>query len=124
VKNVKKDFPSSDRTITRTLALDSVSFSVAAGEFVSVVGPSACGKSTLLRLIAGLDLPNSGELWIEEEMITDANAERGLVFQDGVSPTKVRKVPQDFAKCRCIKDFRRFRNSQIGDLFSRSVLGA
>ena len=45
----------------------------------------------------------------------------------GVSPTKVRKVPQDyriFAKCRCIKDFRRFRNSQIGDLFSRSVLGA
>jgi ABC-type nitrate/sulfonate/bicarbonate transport system ATPase subunit len=82
VKNVKKDFPSSDRTTTRTLALDTVSFSVAAGEFVSVVGPSACGKSTLLRLIAGLDLPNSGELWIGEEMITDANAERGLVFQD------------------------------------------
>jgi ABC-type sugar transport system ATPase subunit len=80
VKNVKKDFPSSDRTITRTLGLDTVSFSVAAGEFVSVVGPSACGKSTLLRLIARLDLPNSGELWIGEEMITDANAERGLVF--------------------------------------------
>jgi len=82
VRSVKKDFPSSDRTITRTLALDTVSFSVTAGEFVSIVGPSACGKSTLLRLIAGLDFPSSGELRIGEEVITGANAERGLVFQD------------------------------------------
>ena len=64
VQNVKKDFPSSDRTTTRTLALDTVSFSVMAGEFVSIVGPS------------------SGELRIGEEVITGANAQRGLVFQD------------------------------------------
>ncbi len=82
VNNVKRDFPPTDGTTTRTLALDNVSFSVAAGEFVSIVGPSACGKSTLLRLIAGLDFPNSGELRVGEEMITGANAERGLVFQD------------------------------------------
>jgi sulfonate transport system ATP-binding protein len=82
LKNVKKEFPPSDPTTTRTLALDAVSFSVAAGEFVSVVGPSACGKSTLLRLIAGLDFPSSGELRVGEEIITGANAERGLVFQD------------------------------------------
>src|ERR1700720_1071581 len=82
VHNVKKDFPSSNRTTARTLALDTVSFSVTAGEFVSIVGPSACGKSTLLRLIAGLDFPSSGELRIGEEAITGANAERGLVFQD------------------------------------------
>jgi ABC-type nitrate/sulfonate/bicarbonate transport system ATPase subunit len=82
VKNVKRVFPPSDRTTTRTLALDAVSFSVAAGEFVSIVGPSACGKSTLLRLIAGLDFPSSGELRVGEEMIIGANAERGLVFQD------------------------------------------
>src|ERR1700719_4118979 len=82
VQNVKKDFPSSNRTTARTLALDTVSFSVTAGEFVSIVGPSACGKSTLLRLIAGLDFPSHGELRIGEEVITGANAERGLVFQD------------------------------------------
>jgi NitT/TauT family transport system ATP-binding protein len=82
VQNVKKDFPSSDRTTTRTLALDTVSFSVTAGEFVSIVGPSAGVKSTLLRLIAGLDFPSSGELRIGQEVITGANAERGLVFQD------------------------------------------
>jgi len=71
-----------DRTNQRTLALDDVSFSVAAGELVSIVGPSACGKSTLLRLIAGLDFPNSGELRVGAEVISGANAERGLVFQD------------------------------------------
>jgi ABC-type nitrate/sulfonate/bicarbonate transport system ATPase subunit len=82
VTNVTKGFAARDRTNQRTLALDDVSFSVAAGEFVSIVGPSACGKSTLLRLIAGLDFPNSGELRVGAEVISGANAERGLVFQD------------------------------------------
>lgn len=93
VTNVTKDFAANlsavarrakeeDRTHQRTVALADVSFSVAAGEFVSIVGPSACGKSTLLRLIAGLDFPNSGELRVGAEVITGANAERGLVFQD------------------------------------------
>src|SRR6201988_3946288 len=82
VTNVTKDFAAQDRTNQRTLALDGVSFSVAAGEFVSIIGPSACGKSTLLRLIAGLDFPSSGELRVGTEVISGANAERGLVFQD------------------------------------------
>ena len=82
VKNVTKVFPPSDRVTARTLALDAVSFSVAPGEFVSIVGPSACGKSTLLRLIAGLDFPSSGEIQVGAELITCASAERGLVFQD------------------------------------------
>ncbi len=82
VKSVTKIFSASDRATTRIFALDAVSFSVAPGEFVSIVGPSACGKSTLLRLIAGLDFPSSGELRVGAEAITCANAERGLVFQD------------------------------------------
>jgi ABC-type nitrate/sulfonate/bicarbonate transport system ATPase subunit len=82
VTNVTKDFAAKERTNLRTLALDGVSFSVAAGELVSIIGPSACGKSTLLRLIAGLDFPSSGELRVGSEAITGANAERGLVFQD------------------------------------------
>ena len=82
VKSVTKVFPASDRASTRVLALDAVSFSVEPGEFVSIVGPSACGKSTLLRLIAGLDFPSSGQLRVGAEVITGAHAERGLVFQD------------------------------------------
>jgi ABC-type nitrate/sulfonate/bicarbonate transport system ATPase subunit len=82
VKNVIKDYPSQDRSNLRRLVLNGVSFSVAAGEFISIIGPSACGKSTLLRLIAGLDLPGAGELQVGAEPITTANAERGLVFQD------------------------------------------
>jgi ABC-type nitrate/sulfonate/bicarbonate transport system ATPase subunit len=82
VENVKKDFPAADRATTRTFALDAVSFSIEAGEFVSILGPSACGKSTLLRLIAGLDFPTSGELRVGEKVITGPGAERGLVFQE------------------------------------------
>jgi ABC-type nitrate/sulfonate/bicarbonate transport system ATPase subunit len=82
VTNVTKDFASPDRTNQRRRALDGISFSVAAGELVSIIGPSACGKSSLLRLVAGLDFPSSGELRVGAEVITGANAERGLVFQD------------------------------------------
>jgi ABC-type nitrate/sulfonate/bicarbonate transport system ATPase subunit len=82
VKDVTKDFPSLDRANLRTLALDGVSLSVDAGKFISIIGPSACGKSTLLRLIAGLDFPTSGELRVGTEAITGPSAERGLVFQD------------------------------------------
>jgi len=82
VKDVTKDFPSTDRTNLRTLALNGVTFSVDAGEFISIIGPSACGKTTLLRLIAGLDFPTSGELRVGTEAIAGPKAERGLVFQD------------------------------------------
>ena len=82
VKNVTKDFEARDRVAVRTIALDAISFSVAAGELISIIGPSGCGKSTLLRLIAGLDFPNSGELRVGSEAITGPSAERGLVFQD------------------------------------------
>lgn len=54
-----------DRKVYRdppTLALEALRFSVAEGEFLSVVGPSAAGKSTLLNIIAGLDKDVSGEI--------------------------------------------------------------
>ena len=54
------------------------------GEFVVFVGPSGCGKSTLLRLIAGLEDITEGEVYIDNELVNDADpAERGLamVFQ-------------------------------------------
>ena len=82
VDEVRKKFAVPDAPGRSRLALDGISFSVAASELVSLIGPSGCGKSTLLRLIAGLDLPDSGELLVDNEKILEPSAERGLVFQD------------------------------------------
>jgi ABC-type nitrate/sulfonate/bicarbonate transport system ATPase subunit len=82
IREIRKSFPAPDDPLTSRLALDGITFSLAAGELVSLIGPSGCGKSTLLRLIAGLDSADSGELLIGSEPITRPGAERGLVFQD------------------------------------------
>ena len=53
------------------IALDNISFSVQAGEFVAVMGPSGSGKTTLLNLMGCLDVPTEGEIWINGTSITD-----------------------------------------------------
>ena len=65
--------------------LSDVNLSVKKGELVSIIGLSGCGKTTLLRLIAGLDKPQSGELLLNGEHITKPSPSRGYVFQrDGL----------------------------------------
>ena len=71
-----------DNTGQDLVALGSVALEIRPGELVSLVGPSGCGKSTLLRLIAGLDTPTTGQLWLDDAVITHTGHERGLVFQD------------------------------------------
>lgn len=51
------------------------------GEFVSIVGTSGCGKSTILRLIAGLIRPTTGEIRLGGKPIVGAGPDRGMVFQ-------------------------------------------
>src|SRR5256714_2222434 len=82
IADLSKSFAVPGDPYARQLALDGISFLLAAGELVSLIGPSGCGKSTLLRLIAGLDSPDSGELFVGSEAIISPSAERGLVFQD------------------------------------------
>lgn len=53
------------RRFDRTVAVDSVSFGVAPGEMIAVIGPSEAGKSTLLRLINRLVTPSSGAILFE-----------------------------------------------------------
>ena len=71
-------------------AVDSVSFTIEAGAFVALVGPSGAGKTTLLQLIGGMDTPTSGTLRVDgldlthlsDRALTQLRGERlGFVFQ-------------------------------------------
>lgn len=62
-------------------ALAGVSLDVADGEFVSVVGRSGCGKTTLLRLFAGLERPTAGAVTVDGERIDGPSPDRAMVFQ-------------------------------------------
>ena len=61
--------------------LDQVSFSIGKGEFVCIIGHSGCGKTTILNVLAGLDNPTSGHVFMEGREIKGPSLERGVVFQ-------------------------------------------
>src|SRR5579885_946072 len=50
-------------------AVADVSLRVERGEFFSLLGPSGCGKTTTLRMVAGFEMPTSGEVWLDGERI-------------------------------------------------------
>ena len=64
------------------VAIDELSFTVAAGELACVVGPSGCGKSTLLRVIAGLLPPSGGQVRLHGEPVRGVPDDLAVVFQD------------------------------------------
>lgn len=77
---VTKSFAKTDSNeITHALA--EINLRIEPGEFVSIVGTSGCGKSTILRLIAGLIRPTTGEIRLGGESIQGAGPDRGMVFQ-------------------------------------------
>ena len=77
-KNVTKVF---GETVT---ALEGANFDIQAGEFISLVGPSGCGKSTLLRLVAGLIEKTTGDVRVNDELVTKPRTDIGMMFQKAV----------------------------------------
>lgn len=80
-----EDVTTAYRTDTGPLpVLDGLNLSCAEGDFVAVVGPSGCGKSTLTRLVAGLMIPDSGEVRLHGEPVKSPRATVGMAFQNPV----------------------------------------
>ena len=80
IENLVKAFPKPDGG--RTVILDGINLTIGAEEYISVIGHSGCGKSTMLRIIAGLDKPTSGMITLEGKEIRKPGAERMMVFQN------------------------------------------
>ena len=78
VRNLAKSYRKDEREIE---VLRNVSFSIAEGEFVSIVGASGCGKTTLLRLLDGLIAPTTGTIFLDNKAMHGPGYGRALVFQ-------------------------------------------
>ena len=102
VKNLVKRFGD-------TVAVNNVSFKVDDGEFMVLLGPSGSGKTTILRCIAGLEIPDEGEIYLDDDLINyvpPKDRDIAMVFQsyalyphmtvyDNIAfPLKLRKLPR------------------------------
>ena len=70
-----------NKTFGKRQVLKNISFSLEKGEFVSLVGVSGSGKSTLLNILAGLEKPDSGSIFLESENITNQKGKVSYMFQ-------------------------------------------
>src|SRR5436853_7204850 len=67
------------------VAVNNVSFSVNEGELLALLGPSGGGKTTILRLIAGLEVPTEGDIFVRGQRVNDIKVQKrniGFVFQN------------------------------------------
>src|SRR5256884_10007754 len=87
VRNVHKFFTRGSEQID---VLNDLSLDVQPGEYVGLMGPSGSGKTTLLNLIAGLDSPSQGEIWVGDQLISSMSESQltrwrtrniGFIFQ-------------------------------------------
>lgn len=78
IRNLSKVYDTKGREV---IALQNVSFDVADNEFVSIVGASGSGKSTVLNLVAGFEQPTEGAVLLNGKAIKGPGPDRGVVFQ-------------------------------------------
>src|SRR5437016_1229577 len=79
VQRISKRFLTSEGVIA---AVEDVSFSIAPGEFVSIIGPSGCGKSTLFNIVGGLVSDYEGRVTVAGDVVHGTHPAIGMVFQE------------------------------------------
>lgn len=122
VESVTRHYSMSAATIP---AVDGISLAVARGEFAALLGSSGSGKSTLMNLIAGLDRPTSGTIWVEGQELGKLASEAlakyrrhtvGMVFQSfNLVPTMTLEenveLPMRFAEVERVERAARVREA-------------
>jgi putative ABC transport system ATP-binding protein len=103
LKNITKVVRSGTEDLT---ILDSVSIEIPDGQFVAVTGASGSGKSTLLGLIAGLDAPTSGTIFIDDASVTEMN-------EDALATLRGEKIGFIFQSFHLIPSLTAFENVLI-----------
>jgi sulfonate transport system ATP-binding protein len=138
IENVSKRFKIDAGEI---LVLDHIDLTVAPGEFVSLIGVSGCGKTTLLRLIAGLESNYEGNITIHGKRIDRPSVDRGVVFQEprllpwltveentafglaGKDKRKNRQIARDHLELVGLKGFEKFYPAQLsGGMAQRAAI--
>lgn len=119
-------------------AVDDVSFTVADGELVALLGPSGGGKTTVLRMIAGLEQPTTGDILIRGQRVNDVSVQKrniGFVFQgyalfktmsvfDNIAfGLKIKKWPEAEARDRVQELLRLFGLDGLGQRFPHQLSG-
>ena len=99
-EELKKYYPLGTHTVK---ALDGVNLTVKEGEFVAIIGKSGSGKSTLLHMLGALDVPTSGEVYIDGKSLASMTREEQAVFRR-------RKVGVVFQSYNLIPDLSVYEN--------------
>ncbi len=126
LKDLVKIFGSGEQEVT---AVDRVSIQVREGELVTLLGPSGCGKTTTLRMIAGFELPTSGEILIDGESIKSVPPNQRpttMVFQNyALFPhmTVVENISYGLRIHRRSRDSIRERTEEVMRLVGLTGLG-
>ncbi|HUX75649.1 MAG TPA: ABC transporter ATP-binding protein [Anaerolineae bacterium] len=109
IQELHRDFVMGHETVR---ALDGVSLTVSAGEFLGVMGPSGSGKSTLLYLMGGLDRPTAGHIWVHDQDIT-------ALDENGLAVYRRRQVGFVFQTFNLISTMGALENVEFPMLFAR-----
>src|SRR5213594_4122913 len=131
LKNVSKNFGD-------TTAVNNVSFTVQEGELMALLGPSGGGKTTVLRMIAGLEMPTAGDVFIRGQRVNDLSVQQrniGFVFQNYALfknmnvfkniafGLKIKKWPRSERKARIAELLKLYGREGLGQRYRHQLSG-